>query len=114
MGEAKFYCESCNNLVEYDAEICPHCGKIFDAVKCPVCKHVGRAESFTKGCPKCGYCAPDMDVFKSGGKPNPSADNKSKTLETPKSSLMPSWVYYSIAGGLLIAFLALVAFYLTM
>ena len=113
MGEAKFYCESCNNLVDYDAEVCPHCGKLFDAVKCPVCKHIGRVESFIKGCPKCGYCAPNMDQFvqsaQKGGSGFPSEDR-----EKPKTSLMPSWAYYAVAGGLVIAFLALVVFYLTM
>ncbi|MBN2509979.1 MAG: zinc ribbon domain-containing protein [Spirochaetales bacterium] len=111
MGEAKFYCESCNNPVEYDAEVCPYCGKLFDAVKCPVCKHIGRVESFINGCPKCGYCAPHMDRLRDNSS-KAYRESAYKEKETPKNGFMSSWVYYSIAGGLFIAFLALVILYL--
>ena len=113
MAEAKFYCESCNKPVDYDAEICPHCGKIFDAVKCPVCKHVGRAESFTNGCPKCGYCAENSNPFPRQKRDFPKGPPMEKERQA-KSSLLPPWIYYAIAGGLVLAFLILVFFYLTM
>ena len=59
MKSARFFCESCGRAVPFNADMCPHCGKKFDAVKCPVCKYTGMAGEFIKGCPACGYLASD-------------------------------------------------------
>jgi Double zinc ribbon len=58
---ARFFCESCGRAVPFNAEMCPHCGKSFDAVKCPVCNYTGLPGEFLRGCPKCGYLAGDAD-----------------------------------------------------
>ncbi len=53
--KTRFYCENCGREVPFNAEVCPYCGKVFDAVKCPICGYEGSPEEFTSGCPKCGY-----------------------------------------------------------
>lgn len=58
---ARFLCENCGKDVPYNAEVCSFCGRIFSAVKCPVCKRTGRSEIFKNGCPTCGYLSPKMD-----------------------------------------------------
>lgn len=55
MKTARFFCESCGRAVPFNAEMCPNCGKTFDAVKCPVCSHTGMPGEFLRGCPRCGY-----------------------------------------------------------
>ena len=57
----RFLCENCGKDVPYNAEVCSFCGRIFSAVKCPVCKRTGRPEIFKNGCPSCGYLSPKMD-----------------------------------------------------
>jgi len=64
---ARFFCESCGRAVPFNAEMCPHCGKSFDAVKCPVCNYTGLPGEFLRGCPKCGYLA--GDVYPAGDVP---------------------------------------------
>ncbi len=61
MKSARFFCESCGRSVPFNANMCPHCGKKFDAVKCPVCKYTGMPGEFLQGCPKCGYLASEDD-----------------------------------------------------
>ena len=62
MKTARFFCESCGRAVSFNAEMCPYCGKSFDAVKCPVCNYTGLPGEFLRGCPKCGYLAGDADT----------------------------------------------------
>jgi hypothetical protein len=50
-----FFCEACGKPVALKASKCPHCGRLFDAVKCPNCSFSGRPELFSDGCPSCGY-----------------------------------------------------------
>ena len=50
-----FFCEACGKPVALKASKCPHCGRLFDSVKCPKCSFSGRPELFTDGCPSCGY-----------------------------------------------------------
>ena len=61
MKTARFFCESCGRAVPFNAEMCPDCGKSFDAVNCPVRKYTGLPGEFLRGCPKCGYLAGDVD-----------------------------------------------------
>jgi uncharacterized membrane protein YvbJ len=56
-GKVTFYCESCGKKVHHRDNICPHCGKFFSKVKCPVCGMTGTSEQFLQGCPQCGYMA---------------------------------------------------------
>lgn len=53
--KARFRCDNCGRHVPLEHESCPHCGKRFTAVLCPVCRFEGDAALFTNGCPKCGY-----------------------------------------------------------
>lgn len=55
LKEARFYCEHCGHEVPFNAAICPHCKKTFDAVKCPVCQFSGPPDRFLNGCPSCGH-----------------------------------------------------------
>ncbi len=57
---ARFFCENCGRAVPFDASMCPHCGKSFDAVKCPVCNYTGMPGEFLQGCPECGYLTPEQ------------------------------------------------------
>jgi uncharacterized membrane protein YvbJ len=50
-----FHCDHCGESVSPDEERCPHCGRFFRAVKCPVCAYTGKGAEFLKGCPSCGY-----------------------------------------------------------
>ena len=61
MKNARFFCESCGRAVPFNADMCPNCGKTFDAVKCPVCKYTGMPGEFLQGCPQCGYLASEPD-----------------------------------------------------
>lgn len=56
-GKVTFYCESCGKKVHHRDSICPHCGRFFSKVKCPVCGMSGTSEQFLQGCPQCGYMA---------------------------------------------------------
>ncbi len=66
--KVRFYCENCGKEVPFNAEICPYCGKVFDAVKCPICGYEGSPSEFSGGCPKCGYLAVNMNPESRKGK----------------------------------------------
>ena len=51
----RFFCENCGEEVAEDQEVCPHCGAIFVAIKCPRCGYRGKQHEFFKGCPSCGF-----------------------------------------------------------
>lgn len=51
----QYYCEKCGEPVSESAKRCPHCGRVFYAVRCPNCNFTGNAELFVSGCPLCGY-----------------------------------------------------------
>jgi uncharacterized membrane protein YvbJ len=75
-----FICENCGNEVPYNAEICPFCAKVFNAVRCPHCHFEGNAELFPRGCPKCGYLKPKIKGFKENQKKELNKD----TVKKPK------------------------------
>ena len=60
--KARFYCENCGKEVPFNAEVCPYCGKIFEAVKCPICGYEGKPSEFSNGCPVCGYLSVNMNL----------------------------------------------------
>ncbi|MCK4541213.1 MAG: hypothetical protein KAU17_03150 [Spirochaetales bacterium] len=49
------YCDNCGLPVPLFAKRCPHCGRLFDAVRCPECGFNGEPSLFMKGCPSCGF-----------------------------------------------------------
>jgi predicted amidophosphoribosyltransferase len=53
--KARYFCEQCGTEVRAGAAICPSCGSVFTAVRCPECGYEGRAPEFHAGCPVCGY-----------------------------------------------------------
>jgi hypothetical protein len=53
--KARYFCEQCGTEVRAGAAVCPSCGSIFTAVRCPECGYEGRAPEFHAGCPVCGY-----------------------------------------------------------
>ncbi len=93
--ETRFYCENCGSDVPFNAEVCPSCGKIFSAVKCPVCLFEGKPGVFLQGCPKCGYMSPQIEGLSSARK---------KPDREKKSRLLPRWVY---SGGIMLLLLIL-------
>jgi hypothetical protein len=52
---ARYFCESCGQEVSAGASICPSCGSLFTAVRCPECGYEGKGPEFRAGCPVCGY-----------------------------------------------------------
>jgi len=53
--KAHYFCENCGSEVKAGAKICPSCGKVFTAVRCPKCGFEGGEKDFANGCPSCGY-----------------------------------------------------------
>lgn len=68
----KFFCENCGGRVKARDRICPHCGRFFSKVRCPVCSFQGTADRFVMGCPQCGY----MGFSAEGGKSPETPVNK--------------------------------------
>ncbi|MDR2796590.1 MAG: zinc ribbon domain-containing protein [Spirochaetaceae bacterium] len=54
----RFFCDGCGAEVTANAERCPRCGKFFASIRCPRCGFIGGTDTFSKGCPACGYSAP--------------------------------------------------------
>lgn len=77
--KARYFCEQCGMEVRAGAAICPSCGSVFTAVRCPECGYEGRAPEFLSGCPVCGYRSQTREKVPSGpsrkdaGKPGMSA-----------------------------------------
>lgn len=102
-GKQRFFCENCTQEVSRNARICPHCGRFFSSVRCPVCSFTGNIHDFDRGCPGCGYL---------GGS---SADKKAcergfalyGLIEDAKPRReLPGWVYG--ASGLILSALLVV------
>jgi hypothetical protein len=53
--KARFRCDNCGRHVPLNHDTCPHCGRRFTAVVCPVCHFEGDTALFRNGCPRCGY-----------------------------------------------------------
>jgi len=77
--KARYFCEKCGMEVRAGAAVCPSCGSVFTAVRCPECGYEGRAPEFHAGCPVCGYVsrakgqAPAESSRAARGKPGLSA-----------------------------------------
>jgi hypothetical protein len=99
--KARFRCDNCGRQVPLKHDTCPHCGKRFTAVLCPVCQFEGDASLFRGGCPSCGY-----QGARTGGPPAVEARPK-KTAKPP----LPGWFYFWSSVALLVV-LALFVFVL--
>lgn len=108
MKRSRFFCENCHHEVRPNAKVCPHCGRFFEAVRCPVCSYVGESRDFINGCPNCGYAGVNAEHergfeqvdYASGG---PGRGRKPTT---------PIWVWPLAIGILLVVFAGLVIVYL--
>jgi len=47
--------------------VCPSCGSVFTAVRCPECGYEGRAPEFNAGCPVCGFRTREKGAASQGG-----------------------------------------------
>ncbi len=120
----KYFCENCGEEVAANARFCPHCGKFFAAVRCPSCGHMGSANDFKSGCPRCHYAMSQEDIYGPGQVPpflqsKKKKDKKSKkekkfrTLSPDSSGAgtgndVPAWLMISsiiVLIGLIIALL---------
>lgn len=127
MSSAKFYCENCRKEVKPNARVCPHCGRFFTAVKCPMCGFTGEGKLFALGCPNCGYsgvtgmasrpASPRDDdtpeTYNVGDIDEGSSKNRPRYAPRRRSET-PSWVFPLAILIMIGAFAALVIVYLTL
>jgi hypothetical protein len=78
----RFFCENCGEEVKEDDDLCPRCGAIFAAIKCPRCGFRGKVHEFRRGCPSCGFLGEDR-VRATSTAPEPDAG------ETPSPKTNP-------------------------
>ncbi len=89
--KARFRCDNCGRAVPLRHDTCPHCGKRFTAVLCPMCGFEGDSSLFRNGCPSCGYQG--AGAAPAGVQPRPG--------KPPKPPL-PSWFYLWSSVALLV------------
>lgn len=107
MKRSRFFCENCHREVRPSAKVCPHCGRFFEAVRCPVCEYTGDGREFVRGCPNCGYAG---------------AETGTRGLEAveftrdapPPARKTPPWVWPLALVIMVIAFAALAIIYLSL
>ena len=108
MKRSRFFCENCRREVRPTAKVCPHCGRFFEAVRCPACNFIGEASDFLHGCPNCGYA---------GGNDDRRTGFEQVDYGVPArqpNSGPPSWVWPLAIVILLVVFAGLVVVYLSM
>jgi hypothetical protein len=111
---SRFFCENCHHEVRPNAKVCPHCGRFFEAVRCPVCSYVGESGDFIQGCPNCGYAGGSTgneDGFEQVDYHDSSAEARDRRRPRTRT---PGWVWPLAIGILLIVFLGLVLVYLNL
>jgi hypothetical protein len=90
--KARFRCDNCGRHVPLKHDTCPHCGKRFTAVLCPVCGFEGESLLFRGGCPSCGY---------QGARSGAPAAAQLRPRK-PQKPLLPSWFYLWSSVALLV------------
>jgi ribosomal protein L32 len=125
MKRGKFFCENCGTEVRPNAKVCPHCGRFFRAVRCPVCSFTGESTLFLRGCPNCGYAGGQrpgasvdsgFEVYTPEEVEGVSAEKRGRRLPAGyarKTTPPPPWLYWLIFATLLVAFGVLVLIYLS-
>ena len=81
----RFFCDNCQCEVKRNSKACPGCGRFFAAIRCPSCGFIGDENTFSSGCPSCGYSSPIAA--------NPSIIQKKKPEQKNLSGKLPKWVY---------------------
>jgi len=123
-NSVSFYCENCGKTVGPGARVCPHCGRFFSAVKCPICEFSGEVQLFLAGCPNCGYTGESrsdrqfevIDLPTSRGSPRgnrPKAPQR-RRYWNKKRPERPRWLFVLTMSILGLAFLVLVAIYVSL
>ena len=117
MKGKQFFCEHCGHRVALDADRCPSCGRLFEAVKCPECAFFGKPELFSDGCPSCGYLSGSAQIPVSSLNRSavasaadiPFGENPDAAVAAAKERRgLPRWAYTAILAGL-IGFLVFLA-----
>ncbi len=108
MKRSRFFCENCHHEVRPNAKVCPHCGRFFEAVRCPICSYVGEGRDFIRGCPNCGYAGGSADRDEGFEQVDYPVRARRPRAQTPV------WVWPLAIGILLVVFLGLVLVYLRM
>lgn len=108
MKRSRFFCENCHHEVRPNAKVCPHCGRFFEAVRCPVCSYVGESGDFIHGCPNCGYAGGATGQENGFEQVDYAAGKPQRTGSTP------GWVWPLAIGILLVVFLGLIVVYLNL
>jgi len=102
----QYFCDNCGYEVDDNIKACPHCGRNFVSVRCPVCDYSGPEKRFQNGCPMCGYSAP------------PSIRAPKQPKKKPKQEVyvpaepLPFWTYIATFIALITA-IALFSHFLT-
>ncbi len=104
--KAHYFCESCGSEVKAGAKVCPSCGKVFVAVRCPKCGFEGGERDFANGCPSCGY----LDAIPRPGSVRTPAAPRSPRQTAARhgaqrrpSSGLPAWAWRVILAVLAVA-----------
>jgi hypothetical protein len=100
----RFFCDNCSYEVDHQVKACPHCGRYFASVRCPVCDFSGLDKMFLNGCPLCGYSAPPVPKT-SMIKPPKQKKRRSKEPNLPLT--------YIVAFVVLIAAIFLLSYVIT-
>ena len=108
MKRSRFFCENCHKEVRPNAKVCPHCGRFFTAVRCPMCSYVGHARDFARGCPNCGYAGANADQSAGFETLDYDDGNSGNAPANPT----PKWVWPLAIAILVLVFGALVLIYL--
>ncbi|MFW5743187.1 MAG: zinc ribbon domain-containing protein [Spirochaetota bacterium] len=109
MKRSRFFCENCHHEVRPNAKVCPHCGRFFEAVRCPMCSYVGESRDFVHGCPNCGYAGGATgrnDGFEQVDYTPPARPGRKERT--------PAWVWPLAIGILLVVFAGLIVVYLNL
>ncbi len=98
--KVRFRCDNCGHHVPLRHDTCPHCGRRFTAVVCPVCGFEGDASLFSNGCPSCGY--------RGAARRSGSADPRRPKPPRPRRPPLPNWFYLASSGVLLVVLILLI------
>ncbi|MFP4113665.1 MAG: double zinc ribbon domain-containing protein [Spirochaetota bacterium] len=113
MKRSRFFCENCHHEVKPTAKVCPHCGRFFEAVRCPVCSYVGESRDFVHGCPNCGYAGGDAGAEHGFEQVDYEPERGERgSGGRSRGSGTPDWVWPLAIGILLVVFVGLVVVYL--
>jgi len=130
----RFFCENCGEEVDESADLCPYCGAIFQAIKCPRCGYRGKMHEFRKGCPSCGFLGEDhvRETASPGGNGVPretvgsivdaGRPDTEGMLNTTRGGAdrptakreKPAWLFWLVLAFMIVAFAGMAALYMSL